>query len=274
MFKNMLVVLEENPEVVTTYAVSLAKRLGARATVIRPRRDGAGFSDGSMEARLEIARGDAEARKAKAVEAIEAFGEKAKEAGIDFELLYPDGGVDPRRDQVYEFARVFAYTVVGQPEPGRAPTLDEIAGQLLQNSGRPVLVVPAIQRGGASFSTIAVAWDGSATSARAFGDAMPILERANKVEVISVTNPNTQKYVLQGGERLAARMAMSGVKAEFKRLPSEEDPANALLSYIADIGADLLVAGGYGHSRLREALFGGVTRTLLSSQTLPLFLSR
>ena len=65
-----------------------------------------------------------------------------------------------------------------------------------------------------------------------------------------------------------------GVAAEFKRLPSDEDPANALLSYAADFGADLMVAGGYGHSRIREALFGGVTRTLLSSQTLPLFLSR
>ena len=56
-------------------------------------------------------------------------------------------------------------------------------------------------------------------------------------------------------------------------MPSDEDPANALLSYLADVGADMLVAGGYGHSRLREALFGGVTRTLLSSQTLPLLLS-
>ena len=77
-----------------------------------------------------------------------------------------------------------------------------------------------------------------------------------------------------GGQRLAGRLIRAGVAAEFKRLPSDEDPANALLSYAADSGADLMVAGGYGHSRIREALFGGVTRTLLSSQTLPLFLSR
>ena len=103
---------------------------------------------------------------------------------------------------------------------------------------------------------------------------MMILERAAKVEIVSVTGPNTPKSVLQGGERIAARLARGGVNATFKRLPSEEDAANALLSYIADTGAEMLVAGGYGHSRLREALFGGVTRTLLSSQTLPLFLSR
>ncbi|MGO9742137.1 MAG: universal stress protein [Roseiarcus sp.] len=274
MFTNLLVVLEETPEVVTAYAVSLAKRLGARATVIRPRRDGAGLSDGSIEARLELARGDHEARKARAREAIEAFGDAAKAAAVEAELLLPDGGVDPRRDQVAIFARAFDFVVVGQNEPGRAPNLDEIAGQLLEESGRPVLVVPAIHRDGANFASIAVAWDGSATSARALGDAMPILERADKVEIVSIVGANTHKAVMQGGERIADRLARGGVAAAYKRLPSEEDAANALLSYIADTGADMLVAGGYGHSRLREALFGGVTRTLLSSQTLPLFLSR
>ena len=273
MFKNLLVVLEETPEVVTAYAVSLAKRLEARVTVIRPRRDAAGLSDGSIEARLEMARGDYETRKARAKEAVEAFGDKAKEAGVDAELLFPDEGADPRRDSVAVFARVFDFAIVGQPEPGRPPRLDEIAGQLLSESGRPALVVPAIQHSAADFSSIAVAWDGSAAAARAFGDAMMILERAAKVEIVSVTGPNTPKSVLQGGERIAARLSRGGVNAAFKRLPSEEDTANALLSYIADTGAEMLVAGGYGHSRLREALFGGVTRTLLSSQTLPLFLS-
>lgn len=274
MFKNMLVILEENPETVTAYAISLAKRLGARPTVIRPRRDHHGLSDGSLEARLEMARGDASSRRTAAREALEAFGERAEAAGIEAEILLPDGGADPRRDQVSAFARVFAFSVVGQIEPGRPPQRDEIAGHLLEESGRPVLVVPAIQRGAANFGSIVVAWDGSATAARAFGDAMPILERADKVEIVSVTGPNTGRAVGQGGERLADRMNRGGVKSVFRRLPSEEDPANALLSYIADVGADMLVAGGYGHSRLREALFGGVTRSLLGSQTLPLFLSR
>ncbi len=77
--------------------------------------------------------------------------------------------------------------------------------------------------------------------------------------------------MLQGGERLAARLTRAGVSARFHRLPSEEDPANALLSYAADVGADLLACGGYSHSPLRESLFGGATRTLLTSMTLPMF---
>ncbi len=77
--------------------------------------------------------------------------------------------------------------------------------------------------------------------------------------------------MVEGGERLARRIARAGVAAEFRRLPSDEDPANALLSYAADVGADLMVCGGYSHSRLRETLFGGATRTFLTSMTLPIF---
>jgi len=274
MYKNLLVVLEDSPEAVTAYAVSLAKRLEARATVIRPRRDGQGFADGSIEARLEASRGDAESRKRQAREAVERFAEAAAAAGVEVEALFPDGGADPRRDQVAAFGRAFDFTIVGQSEPGRAPHHDELAGQLLEHSGRPVLVVPAIQRGVAQFGVVGVAWDGSATAARAFGDALPILERADRVEIVSVSSSSTPPAVAQTGERLAARLLRGGVSAAFRRVPSDEDPANAILSYLADVGADILVAGGYGHSRLREALFGGVTRTLLSTQTLPLFLSR
>ena len=66
-------------------------------------------------------------------------------------------------------------------------------------------------------------------------------------------------------------MARAGVAGEFRRLPSDEDPANTLLSYAADVAADLIVSGGYSHSPLRESLFGGATRTLLTSMTLPIF---
>jgi len=274
MLKNLLVVLEDNATALTPYAISAAKRLEARITVVRPRRDNGGLSDGSLEARLEAAAGNPEARKTRAKESLEAFGAAAAEAGVDAELLLPDDWQDPRRDQLGLFARGFDFTIVGQVEPGRAPTRDDLTGQLLEESGRPVLVVPAIQRDPAAFKHVVVGWDGSAAAARAFGDALAIFERADKVEIVSVTSASTSHALIQGGERLAARLVRGGVQGSFKRLPTDEDPANALLSFVADVGADLMVAGGYGHSRLREALFGGATRTFLSSMTLPLFLSR
>jgi nucleotide-binding universal stress UspA family protein len=274
MFMNLLVVLEENSDALTPYAISAAKRLNARVTAVRPRRDATGLSDGSLEARYEMALGDQDARKARARESVEAFAAAASAAGVEPEAILPDAAQDSRRDQLAVFARAFDFSVVGQAEPGRPPSHDELTGLLLAESGRPVLVVPAIQREPAAFRKVVVAWDGSAAAARAFGDALPICTRAERVEVVTVTTASTARAVLDGGERLAERLARGGVAATFRRLPTDEEAANAILSYIADVGADLLVAGGYGHSRLRESLFGGATRTFLSSQTLPLFLSR
>lgn len=273
MSKTLLVVLEDGAESVGPYAISLGKTLGARLTAVWPRRDA--HTDGSLEARLELARGDAESRKGRAREQLAAFGAAATAAGAEAEVLMPDEWQDPSRYQLAAFARAFDFTIIGQIEPGRAPTHDELAGQLLGESGRGVLVVPAIQREGAKLDKIVVGWDGSAAAARAFGDALPLLERARSVEIVSVVSSAGGSHaVTQGGERLARRLSGAGVEAAFKRLPSEEDAANSLLSYVADASADLLVAGGYSHSRLREALFGGVTRTFLASQTLPIFLSR
>ncbi len=272
MFRDILVALEENSVALTPFAVSFAKSVGARCVAVRPRRDA--INDGALAARYELAAGDQEARKIKARDALEAFGSAAAAAGVEAELILPDGAQDPRRDQLAAFARGFDLTLVGQAEPGRGPTMDDLPGQLLAESGRPVLVVPAIQRDGATLSRVLAAWDGSATAARAFGDAAPLFERADSIEIVTVTNANSSGAVVQGGERLAGRLARSGLKASFKRLPSEEDAANAILSYVADVGADMLVTGGYGHSQLREALFGGATRTFLGSQTVPLFMSR
>jgi nucleotide-binding universal stress UspA family protein len=274
MFKNLLVALEESSIALTPYAVSLAKRLKAQVTVVRPRRDETLMTDGSLAARYEFAVGENEAREVRARESLEAFAATARAEGVEVEIIAPDDPQDPRRDQLAEFARAFDFVVVSQAEPGRPPTAEDFAGALLAESGRPVVVVPAIQREPASFAHILVAWDASAAAARAFGDAAPIFEQAAKVEIIAVTGSKISRALHHGGQRLAGRLARGGIAAEFKRLPSDEDPANALLSYAADSGADLMVAGGYGHSRIREALFGGVTRTLLSSQTLPLFLSR
>ena len=272
MIPHFLVVLEEGADSLPSYAISLAQALGAKPTVIFPRRDVA--NDGSLEARLELARGDQGERKGRAREHLDAFKAAAAAAGVEAEVLLPGEWQDPQRDMAPAFARAFDFSVVGQLEAGKQPGMNELAGHLLAESGRPVLVVPAIQRAGASFDRVVVGWDGSAPAARAFGDALPLLSRAKSVEIVSVTGANASHAIAQGGERLAARLRVDGRKAVFRRLPSEEDAANALLSYVADVSADLLVAGGYGHSRLREALFGGVTRTFLASQTLPLFLSR
>ena len=271
MLESFLVVLEDNADALIPYAVSVAKALDAHATAVFPRRDATGLEDGSLEARVEAAAGAAEARKTRARETLQAFADAAKAAGVSAETLEPEVGQDPPRDVLPRFARAFDFALLQQRAPGRAPTRDDLAAALLADSGRPVWVAPAIQRAPAEFKRIVVAWDGGAAAARAFSDAKPIFGRAERVEIVCVVSAHTSHAVIQGGERLAARLKRAGVAGEFRRLPSDEDPANALLSYAADVSADLMVAGGYSHSRLRETLFGGATRTFLTSMTLPMF---
>jgi nucleotide-binding universal stress UspA family protein len=273
MLKDILVVLEETDRAAIPYALSFAKRVEARLTALWPRRDLSLLADGSLEARHAAMRGDREARNAKAREALSSFSAQASAAGVEAEALDYD---DPHAIQPMDapaFARGFDLVVVEQVEPGRPPTLNDLAGAILAESGRPVVVVPGIQRDSARFDRIVAAWDGSQAAARAIGDAAPLLARAKHVEIVAANAAVLSQPVVNGGERIARRFARLGVEASFHRLPGDGDAANLLLSHAADFGADMIVAGGYGHSRLREALTGGVTRTLLGSMTVPVFMS-
>jgi nucleotide-binding universal stress UspA family protein len=273
MLKDILVVLEETDRAAIPYALSFAKRVEARVTALWPRRDLSLLADGSLEARHAAMRGDREERDAKARAALLSFAAQARAAGVEAETLDYD---DPHAVQPIDapaFARGFDLVVVEQVEPGRPPSLNDLAGALLAESGRPVVVVPGIQRDSARFDRIVAAWDGSQAAARAIGDAAPLLARAKYVEIVAANAAVLSQPVVNGGERIARRFARLGVEASFHRLPGDGDPANLLLSHAADSSADMIVAGGYGHSRLREALMGGVTRTLLGSMTVPVFMS-
>jgi nucleotide-binding universal stress UspA family protein len=273
MLKDILVVLEETDRAAIPYALSFAKRLEARLTALWPRRDLSLLADGSLEARHAAMRGDREGRDAKARAALSSFSAQARAAGVEAEALDYD---DPHAIQPMDapaFARGFDLVVVEQVEPGRAPSLNDLAGAILAESGRPVVVVPGVQRDSARFDRIVAAWDGSQAAARAIGDAAPLLARAKHVEIVAANAAALSQPVVNGGERIARRFARLGVDASFRRLPGSGDAANLLLSHAADSSADMIVAGGYGHSRLREALMGGVTRTLLGSMTVPVFMS-
>jgi nucleotide-binding universal stress UspA family protein len=134
-------------------------------------------------------------------------------------------------------------------------------------------VVPYIQKEAANLRNVLVAWDGSAPAARALADALPILVRAERVEILSVDGRGIDD-VHEHGRAVTRHLARHGIDATFKRTTSAGDIGNTILSHAADIGADFLVMGAYGHSKLREALFGGTTRTLLESMTIPVLMSR
>jgi nucleotide-binding universal stress UspA family protein len=122
--------------------------------------------------------------------------------------------------------------------------------------------------------SVAVAWKESAEAARAMTGAMPLLLRAKKMFVISVDESGHQKEQLaNSGERLVAQLARHGLATEAHVLSSPPHAAAETLARAGvELGADLLVAGAYSHGRMRELVFGGFTRQVLSSCELPVFL--
>jgi nucleotide-binding universal stress UspA family protein len=143
----------------------------------------------------------------------------------------------------------------------------------LFDSGRPVLVIPYIQSAGLNLAHVTVCWDGSRSAARAVNDAMPFLARAQAIDVVTVTGEKHKPQPLQN-VNIAKHLARHGLSVELRTIAgSNVDVANAILSDAADRATDLIVMGGYGHSRLREFILGGATRGILQSMTVPTFMS-
>ena len=142
-------------------------------------------------------------------------------------------------------------------------------------AGRPVLVVPFTGHFERISTRVLVGWDASREAARAVRDAMPLLARAEAVTVLTV---DAEQSPFGHGEipgaDIALYLARHGVKAEVERTVSAGiGIGNTLLSRAADFEADLLVMGAYGHSRMREFVLGGASRTLLGSMTVPLLIA-
>ncbi len=145
----------------------------------------------------------------------------------------------------------------------------------LFGSGRPVMVVPYIDRDGVKLDTVLCCWDGSRAAARAINDAMPFLKKANSVEILIVVTDKVKgaQEEIRGVE-IAEHLARHDVKVKLQALPAADIGAgDFILSYASDAAADLIVMGGYGHSRFREFVLGGVTRTVLETMTVPVLLS-
>ena len=159
-------------------------------------------------------------------------------------------------------------SVLAQAEPDGDVAETLAIEAALFNSGRPVLVVPYIQSTGLKLDRVMVCWDGSRNAARAVADAMPLLRRAGAIEVVTIESQERRNEL--AGAKIAEHLARHGLKVELKPIvASDADVANTILSHAADTAADLIVMGGYGHSRLREFILGGATDGMLKSMTVP-----
>lgn len=271
MFRDILVILGEKGAA-ASYVLSFAHHFDADVTAVCARPDSTHGAIASAQTRYDmILSGQAEV-EGTASRNLQQFAAQANNAAIRAQIIKAEDSEHPEPRKLHQFARCFDLVVLEQPEPGRSAYAGGMIGSILSGSGRPVLAAPYIQKEPASFERIVVAWDASASAARALGDALPILKRADAVEIVTIANKNVDRNLPSGAD-VVRHLAKHGIDATFEEIPGEIDAGNMLLSHIADRGAKLMVTGGYGHSRLSETVLGGVTRTLLESMTIPLFMS-
>ncbi len=207
--------------------------------------------------------------EADAKSAIDRFAQATGRAGLSAEPLTITASLAGAGQQFGRIARRFDLAVVGQAEPEIGAIENIIAETTLFESGRPMIMVPYIQKSPLKLNKVMVCWDGSRQAARAIGDAMPLLAKAGRVEIVIIANDPGKQDEIEGVD-MGQHLARHGLKVEVQRIPGGDvDVADALLSHAADSGADFMVMGGYGHSRLREFVLGGVTRTIFHSMTVP-----
>lgn len=209
----------------------------------------------------------------KAMSAIARFEAGARRSGVSFEHRILDASVSGAADQLGRLGRCFDLVVVGQPSREDVIPEEVLEEAALFESGRPVVFVPFIQKGGIKLDRVMMCWDGSRAATRAIADSLPLVDRANQIEVVIIANERAKSGEVPGAD-LAAHLARHNLKVDVKFITSPDiDVASTILSHAADTSADLIVMGGYGHSRLREFVLGGATRGILKAMTVPVLMS-
>lgn len=211
--------------------------------------------------------------------------EQAEKALITFEAIAQQMGVtsyekrlvnDEPGEALSLQGRYSDLVVISQTD------LDETCSRVLAglpeyvtlNCGRPVLIVPYAGQFAHIGGNILIAWDGSMEATRALTNAIPLLRRANNV-IVALFNPAVRfnAHGEQPGADIALYLARHKIKVDVLQETTEMDVGNTLLSLAADIRSDLIVMGSYGHTRFREVLLGGVTKTVLKTMTVPVLMS-
>lgn len=199
-----------------------------------------------------------------------AFQAAAQKEGLLHEIIHEKSLSYRVPERLAEYARLRDLTIVSVPE-----SYDQwYAEAIIFGSGRPTLVVPETPSSGPfEPNTLVVAWDFSRSAARAVADAIPVLEKARTVRIVTVTN---EKVIgtRHSSEELAKNLSRHGIDVIIDQVDGAGQSIGETLNRAtAACHADLLVMGAYGHSRFREFVLGGATRSMLSKPLLPILFS-
>lgn len=211
-----------------------------------------------------------ERAQAQADAALAVFETEARVAGISYKTTALTGLPYEAAAAIGHLSRLHDMSVVLQPEPDRVTFDNDIPLEVLFQSGGPVLFIPYTHKGPLGWKRVGIAWDGSRLAARAVRDAAPFLSAASSITIVTVNEAK------EGAppQALAASLARRGLASAVQHIDcGRRDIQPALLSIAADEAFDLIVMGGYGHSRLQERILGGVTRGMMQSMTVPALMS-
>ena len=278
-FKDLLLALTTYPEPTAVSAVddavAVSVILGAQISAI------------ACEAKIQVpgsvlghAFGDvpamigAEAKKSaiNAEKLLAAFEDSAQRSGVFQERILQTCLTSEVPGVFVDYARLRDLTIV--PVPGRDHIGSWYAEAIIFGSGLPTMILPeARKRPDFALNTVIVAWDFGRPAARVVADALPLLEKSKRVFVLTVTNEKIIDTKRSGAE-LAKHLARHGVNVTLDVVNAAgRGIGEAIESHVASRNGDLLVMGAYGHSRLREFILGGATKSMLARPPVPIFFS-
>jgi nucleotide-binding universal stress UspA family protein len=204
--------------------------------------------------------------------ALAAFELEAKRAKISYGTRAMAGTFGEVAATMGIAGRLYDLTIVSQGEPDLGVFDTQLPEELLLQTGGPLLMLPYTFRGAFKAARIGICWDGSRLAARALRDAMPLLAQAEALTAITLNASDVPPEASPAElEKHLSRKGLPVRTVSFDAGRGDVQPS--ILSIAADESLDLLVMGGYGHSRLQETVFGGVTREMFHSMTIPVLMS-
>ncbi|MCB1971778.1 MAG: universal stress protein [Geminicoccaceae bacterium] len=278
-YKDLLVVVDRKPTATKRLetAFELARALDAHLTALLMIPEPANPVIAGVPMPLEILENQRELIAKEAADTIATVRSHADRAGIPLETRTETASFEQWPSRLARQARHADLTIIGQVEPEEDDSA-EVALMIeaaFMQSGRPALVVPYVGARNLPPERILVCWDGSPEAARALNDSLPIIESARSTTLLII---DPEKYRSTVGELpgadAATHLARHGINVQIRTVTGNGmATGEVILNEISDNGADLVVMGGYGHSRLREMVLGGATRKLLESMTVPVLIS-